>query len=84
MRLKGKVTIVTGGSTGIGAVYCRGFPDKGAKIAIADINLQPAKAALEDYKKKGVEVLAVKTDVANADSGQNMARRCPDFRDTYS
>ena len=36
-RLDGKVAIVTGGSLGIGAQYCKSLAKEGAKIVIADV-----------------------------------------------
>lgn len=38
MRIDGKVTIITGGASGIGAACARTFAARGAKVAIADLN----------------------------------------------
>jgi NAD(P)-dependent dehydrogenase (short-subunit alcohol dehydrogenase family) len=59
MRLKDKVAIVTGGADGIGAAYCRGFADEGAKIVIADIKLDNVTQTIKDYEKRGIEALAI-------------------------
>jgi NAD(P)-dependent dehydrogenase (short-subunit alcohol dehydrogenase family) len=37
-RLEGKVAVVTGGATGIGAAICRRFAADGATVIVADIN----------------------------------------------
>ena len=37
-RLKGKVALVTGGASGIGAAACRLYAQEGAGVAVADIN----------------------------------------------
>jgi len=37
-RLDGKIAIVTGGASGIGAATCRRFVEQGARVVIADIN----------------------------------------------
>ena len=37
MRLKNKVTIVTGAAQGIGAVYAQAFAKEGAHVVIVDV-----------------------------------------------
>ncbi|KAJ5177194.1 4-formylbenzenesulfonate dehydrogenase TsaC1/TsaC2 [Penicillium canariense] len=39
-RLQGKVAIVTGGGSGFGAAIARRFGEEGAKVLVADINVQ--------------------------------------------
>ena len=36
-NLENRVAIITGGSQGIGAEYCRRFAEEGAKLIIADV-----------------------------------------------
>ena len=38
-RLDGKVALVTGGASGIGAATCRELTRAGAKVIIGDVNL---------------------------------------------
>jgi 3-hydroxybutyrate dehydrogenase len=45
MRLKSKVAIVTGAASGIGKEIARTYVAEGAKVAIADLNADGAKAA---------------------------------------
>ena len=42
--LKGKRALVTGGASGIGAAICVAFAGKGARIAVADLNIDAAQA----------------------------------------
>jgi hypothetical protein len=44
MRLKDKVTIITGAAHGIGKVYARRFAEEGAQVVIADIDRAACKA----------------------------------------
>jgi len=43
MDFQGKIAVVTGGASGIGAACAREFAARGAKVAIADLNLDDAK-----------------------------------------
>lgn len=66
--LSGKVTMVTGGNSGIGLAFARGVAKQGGDVAIwsrsADKNAQ-AKADLEEF---GVKVTAQSVDVASRDA----------------
>ena len=42
--LKGKRALVTGGASGIGAAVCAAFAAKGARVAVADLNIDAAQA----------------------------------------
>ena len=42
--LSGKIALVTGGGSGIGAAVATAFASKGAKVAVLDINVEMAKA----------------------------------------
>jgi D-threitol dehydrogenase (NAD+) len=46
--LTGKVAVVTGGASGIGAAIGRAFVTKGAKVAVADVALDLAEKAVAD------------------------------------
>ena len=47
-RLDGKVALVTGGASGIGAATCRELRRAGAEVIIADVNLKAARAFAEE------------------------------------
>jgi 3alpha(or 20beta)-hydroxysteroid dehydrogenase len=59
-RLDGKVAIVTGGASGIGAATCRRFVAEGARVVVADVN-DDAGAALA--RELGDRALFRRTDV---------------------
>ena len=60
MRLSGLNCIVTGGSSGIGAASVKRFVDEGAKVLIADIDIDAANSFA---KEMGSSVDAIKCDV---------------------
>ncbi|MGE5723854.1 MAG: SDR family NAD(P)-dependent oxidoreductase, partial [Acidobacteriota bacterium] len=60
--IKGKVSIVTGGATLIGAAVVSAFQREGAKVVIADVNEEGGKAVA---RQAGKDVLFVKTDLGD-------------------
>lgn len=67
-RLAGRKALVTGGGQGLGEALCLRLAEEGAKVAVADINLDAAKAVAE---KIGGAAVAV--DVTDYDSCERMA-----------
>jgi meso-butanediol dehydrogenase/(S,S)-butanediol dehydrogenase/diacetyl reductase len=62
-RLDGRVIVVTGGASGIGAAMCRGFADEGAAVTIADLNNDLAGSLADEINAAGGKALAVAMDV---------------------
>ncbi len=75
MRLKDRVTIVTGGGYGIGRAYSLGLAEEGAKVVAADINFEAAETLAADIEKRGGEALPLKTDVADQKSTIEMVEK---------
>lgn len=73
-RLDGKVLIVSGASSGIGAAAARLFSAAGAKIVAVGRDSARLAALLEDLRASGGEAVTVSGDVAGADT----ARRAVD------
>jgi NAD(P)-dependent dehydrogenase (short-subunit alcohol dehydrogenase family) len=68
MSWEGKVVVVTGGSTGIGAATSRLFAENGAKVVILDLNDGAAEENVATIKGKGGTALYVRANVgAEAD-----------------
>lgn len=65
MDLSNKTAIVTGAASGIGREIARGFLQRGAKVAIADLNIDAARATAEQLDPSGAAALAVKMDVTS-------------------
>lgn len=62
---KDKVVLVTGGSYGIGRAAAIGFARKGAKVSIADLDVERGEETLRRIKEAGGEAIFVKTDVSS-------------------
>lgn len=62
-RLEGKRAIVTGGASGFGAGIARRFAEEGARVIVADLNFDAARALAAEL---GDADLGVKADVSNA------------------
>ena len=67
MQLKGKTAIITGGGSGFGASMADLFAKNGAKVIVADIDLNSARKVAEDTGGYALEV-----DVSNAKSVEQM------------
>ena len=70
MEMKGKVVVVTGGASGIGAALVRRFAREGtAGIVVADLDLVQAQAVAAEVKG-----LALRIDVSNEADVQAIGR----------
>jgi NAD(P)-dependent dehydrogenase (short-subunit alcohol dehydrogenase family) len=66
MRLENKVALITGAGSGIGEATARLFADEGAKVVLADMNIELAETVAGSIKESGGDAAAVKADIANA------------------
>jgi len=75
MKLKDKVAIVTGGGQGIGRAYAHRYCKEGAKVVIAEINLDNAREVEKELTDMGGEALAIKVDVSKEEDTRMMAEK---------
>ena len=70
MKLQGKTAIVTGAASGLGREIAATYIREGARVAIADLNLEQATSTAEAIAKgapAGAGAMAVKMDVTSED-----------------
>lgn len=60
-RFQGRIVFITGGASGIGEGAARRFAKEGARLAIADINEEGARAVAESLP----EAMALRTDTSD-------------------
>jgi 3-oxoacyl-[acyl-carrier protein] reductase len=73
-RLEGKASIVTGAGKGIGRSIAQVFAAEGAKVLVADIDEEAARATAADLGRTGAEAAALRVDVSSAADAEAMAR----------
>ena len=72
-EFKDKVAVITGGASGLGLEIARLAAKKGMKLVLADIEERALKQAQVEFAGQGVEVLAVRTNVAIAEDVEQLA-----------
>ena len=84
MRLEGKATIITGGASGIGRAICEVFAEEGARLTIADIDVEGGEQTLENVRAAGGEAQFVATDVSQEADVEAMVRAAVDAYGTVN
>jgi len=71
-RLEGKVAIVTGGNSGVGAATAKKFAAEGAKVVITARREAQLLAVAEEIRAAGGEVLPVVSDISKAEDAKRV------------
>ncbi len=72
MRLKNKVALITGGSSGIGKETAILFAKEGASVVIADVNDQAGAETAEMIKASGAQAAYIYADVSKSGDCEQM------------
>jgi NAD(P)-dependent dehydrogenase (short-subunit alcohol dehydrogenase family) len=73
--LDGKVAVITGSASGIGRALAERFATERMRLVLADVEADALEIAGKELAEGGAEVLVVPTDVSDAASVDDLARR---------
>lgn len=76
LSLSGKTAIVTGGAKGIGQGISYRLAEAGAKVLIADLDIEVAEKTAKELKDKGWMAGAIKVDVSSEEDIKMMIETC--------
>jgi NAD(P)-dependent dehydrogenase (short-subunit alcohol dehydrogenase family) len=71
-RVEGKVAVVTGAASGIGAVTASRLAAEGGKVVVADIDAAGAEAHAQAINASGGEAIGVAADISDEDAVRAM------------
>ena len=77
-NLEGKIMLVTGAASGIGAAAANVFSQKGATVVVSDIAEEGGQAVVEGIRSAGGEAMFVSCNVADEEQVQNLIKTTVD------
>ena len=74
MRLDGKVTIITGGGSGMGKTAAELFAREGARVVVSDVSEAAGEGVVSAVRAAGGEATFVRADVSSEDDARAMVQ----------
>lgn len=78
MRLEGKVAIITGAASGIGAASARLFAQEGAKVCIADIDMEKGTQVADSITESGGDAFFQNLDITSEHAWKDAVNKVVD------
>ena len=72
---EGKVAVVTGAASGIGRALAARFGTLGMRVVLSDVEGEALERVRNDLARDGVQAIAVRTDVSQADQMSDLAEK---------
>ena len=73
-QFENKVVLITGGSTGIGNATATAYAKAGAKVVIADVNVNAGEAAVQGFQEQGHDAAFIQTNVTESKDVEQMVQ----------
>jgi 3-oxoacyl-[acyl-carrier protein] reductase len=75
LDIQGKISIITGGASGIGKATALAFAKEGSDVVVVDVSYDEAEKVAKEVKGLGRDSLALKVDVAKKAEVQDMVEK---------
>lgn len=76
MRLAQRAAVITGAGTGIGRACALRFAEEGARVLVADIQVEEGKAVVDEITESGGEAEFLEVDVRRREDNEHMIDHC--------
>lgn len=75
MKLKGKVSLITGAAKGIGKAIAMCFAKEGSFVIVNDIKIKEAQKVVKEIKSHGNQAEAFQSDISKVNEVRNMIKK---------